>query len=83
MLHPDGQYEPSLIPKLIAPIVDGRADLVLGSRMAERGAARDAGMPLYKRVANRALTDGREPASWAPISPTCTPATAPTGASCC
>ena len=56
MLHPDGQYEPSLIPKLIAPIADDRADLVLGTRMAERGAARDAGMPLYKRVANRALT---------------------------
>ena len=29
---------------------------MLGSRMAEPGAARDAGMPLYKRVANRALT---------------------------
>ena len=56
MLHPDGQYEPSLIPKLVAPIADDRADLVLGTRMAERGAARDAGMPLYKRVANRALT---------------------------
>ncbi len=56
MLHPDGQYEPGLIPKLIAPIADGRADLVLGTRMAERGAARAAGMPLYKRVANRALT---------------------------
>jgi glycosyltransferase involved in cell wall biosynthesis len=56
MLHPDGQYEPGLIPKLIAPIRDGEADLVLGTRMAERGAARAAGMPLYKRVANRALT---------------------------
>ncbi len=56
MLHPDGQYEPSLIPKLIAPIVDGDADLVLGTRMAEPGAAKAAGMPLYKRVANRALT---------------------------
>ena len=56
MLHPDGQYEPGLIPKLIAPIAAGRADLVLGTRMAEAGAARAAGMPLYKRVANRALT---------------------------
>jgi glycosyltransferase involved in cell wall biosynthesis len=56
MLHPDGQYEPGLIPKLIAPIRDGRADLVLGTRMAERGAARAAGMPLYKRAANRFLT---------------------------
>jgi glycosyltransferase involved in cell wall biosynthesis len=56
MLHPDGQYEPSLIPDLIAPILAGEADMVLGSRMAERGAARRGGMPLYKVVANHALT---------------------------
>jgi glycosyltransferase involved in cell wall biosynthesis len=56
MLHPDGQYEPSLIPELIAPILAGEADLVLGSRMMVPGAARAGGMPLYKRVANRALT---------------------------
>jgi glycosyltransferase involved in cell wall biosynthesis len=56
MLHPDGQYEPALIPKLIEPIQSGVADLVLGSRMMVPGAAREAGMPLYKRVANRFLT---------------------------
>jgi glycosyltransferase involved in cell wall biosynthesis len=56
MLHPDGQYEPSLIPQLIAPIARGEADLVLGTRMAEAGAAKRAGMPLYKRIANRGLT---------------------------
>ena len=56
MLHPDGQYEPALIPRLIEPIARGEADLVLGSRMVERGAARESGMPLYKRVANRFLT---------------------------
>jgi glycosyltransferase involved in cell wall biosynthesis len=56
MLHPDGQYEPALIPKLIAPIQAGGADMVLGSRMMIPGAAREAGMPLYKRVANRFLT---------------------------
>jgi len=56
MLHPDGHYEPHLIPDLIAPILAGEADLVLGSRMAEPGMARAGGMPLYKRVANRALT---------------------------
>ncbi len=56
MLHPDGQYEPSLIPKLVTPIIEGRADLVLGSRFAEPGAALAGGMPLYKYVANRALT---------------------------
>jgi glycosyltransferase involved in cell wall biosynthesis len=56
MLHPDGQYEPSLIPELVQPIAEGRADLVLGSRMKERGAARAGGMPLYKIIANRFLT---------------------------
>src|SRR4051812_9166310 len=56
MLHPDGQYEPSLIPKLVEPILAGEAGLVLGSRFAERGGARSGGMPLYKIVANRFLT---------------------------
>jgi glycosyltransferase involved in cell wall biosynthesis len=56
MLHPDGQYEPELIPDLIAPILAGKADLVLGSRLAEPGMARTGGMPRYKVVANRALT---------------------------
>ncbi len=56
MLHPDGQYDGSLIPELIRPIREGRADLVLGSRMAAPGSARRAGMPLYKRIANRFLT---------------------------
>jgi glycosyltransferase involved in cell wall biosynthesis len=56
MLHPDGQYEPSLIPRLVAPVLLGEADLVLGSRLAEPGAARAGGMPLHKYVANRGLT---------------------------
>jgi len=56
MLHPDGQYEPALIPQLIEPIQSGSADMVLGSRMLIPGAARKAGMPLYKRIANRFLT---------------------------
>jgi glycosyltransferase involved in cell wall biosynthesis len=56
MLHPDGQYEPALIPELIRPILADDADLVLGSRMMIPGAARSGGMPLYKRVANRTLT---------------------------
>ncbi len=56
MLHPDGQYEPSLIPDLIRPILAGEADLVLGSRMIVSGAARANGMPRYKIAANRLLT---------------------------
>jgi glycosyltransferase involved in cell wall biosynthesis len=56
MLHPDGQYEPSLIPKMVAPILSGDADLVLGSRLAEPGMAIAGGMPRWKYAANRALT---------------------------
>lgn len=56
MLHPDGQYDPALIPHLVAPIAEGRADLVLGSRMLIPGGARQGGMPLYRFVSNKALT---------------------------
>jgi glycosyltransferase involved in cell wall biosynthesis len=56
MLHPDGQYEPTLIPHLVAPILRGEADMVLGSRLAEKGGWRRGGMPVYKFVANRFLT---------------------------
>lgn len=57
MLHPDGQYEPSLIPRMVEPILRGAADMVLGSRLAEPGAWRQGGMPLYKYIANRGLTE--------------------------
>src|SRR3984893_15919648 len=53
MLHPDYQYDPKKIPDLVRPIVDDRADLVLGSRMAYAIAG---GMPFYKRLSNRFLT---------------------------
>jgi glycosyltransferase involved in cell wall biosynthesis len=56
MLHPDGQYDPVLLPQLVAPIADKEADLVLGSRMMDPGGARAGGMPLYRYVANKALT---------------------------
>jgi glycosyltransferase involved in cell wall biosynthesis len=56
MLHPDGQYEPGLIPELVRPILAGEADFVLGSRMIVAGAARANGMPRYKVAANRVLT---------------------------
>jgi len=56
MLHPDGQYEPSLIPSMVEPILSGEADMVLGSRLTRPGAWRQIGMPRYKFLANRALT---------------------------
>jgi len=56
MLHPDGQYDPKIIPAMIQPIREGRADMVLGSRMLTPGGAKAGGMPGWKRVANRFLT---------------------------
>jgi glycosyltransferase involved in cell wall biosynthesis len=56
MLHPDGQYEPELIPAMCAPIAAGEADLVLGSRFASPGMAIAHGMPRWKYLVNRALT---------------------------
>jgi glycosyltransferase involved in cell wall biosynthesis len=56
MLHPDGQYDPRLIPDLVEPIASGTADIVLGSRMLLPGGAREGGMPAWKRVVNRLLT---------------------------
>jgi hypothetical protein len=31
MLHPDYQYDPTLLPEVIAPIKAGECDIVLGS----------------------------------------------------
>ncbi len=54
MLHPDNQYDPSIVPDLVAPISRGEAEVVLASRML--GSPLRGGMPLYKFVANKALT---------------------------
>lgn len=56
LLHGDGQYAPESIPSLLAPLLDGSADAVFGSRMLVPGAARTGGMPLYKFVGNKILT---------------------------
>ena len=55
MLHPDYQYDSTLVPELIRPVQDGRADMVLGSRFLGEGALR-GGMPVYKFISNRFLT---------------------------
>ncbi|MEM7311239.1 MAG: glycosyltransferase family 2 protein [Planctomycetota bacterium] len=54
MVHPDNQYDPGIIPDLVAPIAEGRADAVLASRFLGNPLA--GGMPLYKYVCNRVLT---------------------------
>jgi len=56
LLHGDGQYAPELLPDMVAPLLAGEADAVMGSRMMVPGGARRGGMPLYKYVGNRILT---------------------------
>ena len=56
MLHGDGQYAPELLPDMFRPLVDGDADVVVGSRMINRRDALKGGMPKYKFVANVFLT---------------------------
>ena len=51
-LDADLEYAPEDIPKLLGPVLSGRADYVLGSRF--RGGVR--GMRLYRRVGNYAFT---------------------------
>lgn len=56
LLHADGQYAPEMLPTLLRPLEEGRADVVQGSRMLDPRAALRGGMPVYKFVANRALS---------------------------
>jgi glycosyltransferase involved in cell wall biosynthesis len=56
LLHGDGQYAPEHLPAMIAPLLDGTADVVLGSRMINRADALRGKMPLYKWVGNQILT---------------------------
>ena len=55
MLHPDYQYDPTLLPNLVAPIKAGEADVVLGSRLLG-GDVVAQGMPWWKFLGNRSLT---------------------------
>src|SRR5215218_7935054 len=54
MLHPDYQYDATRIPELVAPILSGEADMVLGSRFL--GDPLAGGMPRWKYLSNRFLT---------------------------
>lgn len=53
MLHPDYQYDASLIGDLIKPILDKRCDYMFGSRIATKKGALEGGMPPLKYYINR------------------------------
>ncbi len=55
MLHPDHQFDSQLVPELVHPILDGKAGMVMGSRILN-GRALEGGMPRWKFLANRVLT---------------------------
>lgn len=52
MLDGDGQHSAADIPEVIAPVLDGRADLVVGSRFLSVKSA----IPAYRQVGQHSLT---------------------------
>ena len=56
MLHPDYQYDATLIEDLVKPLINNRSDIMLGSRIRTRKEALAGGMPAYKYFGNRFLT---------------------------
>lgn len=56
VLHGSGKYDPAELPQLLAPVLEGTADVVLGSRMSSLRSAFASGMPLYKVLGNRVLS---------------------------
>jgi len=55
MVHPDYQYDPTLLPQMVAPIERGEADIVFGSRLLGANPMKQ-GMPWWKYISNRFLT---------------------------
>ena len=52
ILDGDGQHDPKDIPKLVRPIINGTADISVGSRFMGKGEK----PPLYRRLGQRVLT---------------------------
>jgi len=55
MVHPDHQYDPTVIPHLLDALADGRFDAAFGSRMLG-GRPIQGGMPKWKYLGNILLT---------------------------
>jgi glycosyltransferase involved in cell wall biosynthesis len=53
-LDADGQHEPSEIPFVVKPIVEGAADVVIGSRFVDKNGT--AEMPLYRQLGAKLIT---------------------------
>ena len=55
MVHPDHQYDPTIIPHIVEPLLREECDAVFGSRMLG-GRPIEGGMPKWKYFANLFLT---------------------------
>lgn len=53
MVHPDYQYDATLLPQLIQPILSGKKDIMFGSRMRSKNGALKGGMPVLKYWLNK------------------------------
>jgi glycosyltransferase involved in cell wall biosynthesis len=53
-LDADGQHDPAEIPRLVKPIEDGVADVVLGSRFMDKNGTAD--MPTYRQFGVKVIT---------------------------
>lgn len=53
-LDADGQHDAREIPNVLKPIVEGKADVVVGSRFVDEQGS--AGMPFYRRVGVKVIT---------------------------
>lgn len=53
MIHPDYQYDSSLLAELVRPILEDRYDMMYGNRIRTRNEVLLGGMPLVKYVLNR------------------------------
>lgn len=52
ILDGDGQHDPDDIPRLLAPIIHGKADVVIGSRLLDN----KGNMPRYRRFGIKLIT---------------------------
>lgn len=55
-LHGDGQYPAKAVLRMLPILETSRADVVQGSRLAEKGGARSGKMPFYKFLGGKFLT---------------------------
>ena len=56
MVHPDYQYDSSLLPVMTDLLRKRHCDVILGNRIRTRREALAGGMPFYKYISNRLLT---------------------------